>query len=155
MPRGRKPKPTALKKSEGNPGKRELNKNEPRFKPVLPNAPKHLTDDALDEWRRVAPDLFAAGVLTIADRAALAAYCQAWADWVKARGEIATGGMISTTSNGYEQQSAWIGIANKALDNLMKFASEFGLTPASRARIHAEPPTTPEEEAEERIFGDA
>jgi P27 family predicted phage terminase small subunit len=153
MPRGRTPKPSALKNAEGNPGKRELNKAEPKLKPMLVDPPKHLTAAARDEWQRVAPDLFAAGVLTIADRAALAAYCQAWADWVKARGEIDVNGMMMTTPNGYQQQSPWVSIANKALDKMMRFASEFGLTPASRARIHAEPPKTPEEEAEEKIFG--
>lgn len=153
MPRGRKPKPTALKKAEGNPGKRALNATEPQFPSALPDPPAHLVGEALAEWNRVAPDLFAAGVLTIADRAALAAYCQAWDDWVKARGEIATDGMVVTTPSGYQQQSPWVAIANRTLDKLMKFASEFGLTPASRARIHAEPPKTAEEEAEERIFG--
>ena len=32
MAQGRKPKPTAVKELEGNPGKRELNKNEPKPK---------------------------------------------------------------------------------------------------------------------------
>lgn len=29
--RGRKPKPTAVKERQGNPGKRKLNKDEPQF----------------------------------------------------------------------------------------------------------------------------
>ena len=36
--RGRPPKPTAIKELEGNPGKRLLNKNEPKPKKVAPNA---------------------------------------------------------------------------------------------------------------------
>lgn len=36
--RGRKPKPTALKVLEGNPGKRPLNKNEPNLKRKRPDA---------------------------------------------------------------------------------------------------------------------
>jgi P27 family predicted phage terminase small subunit len=153
MPRGRKPKPTALKKAEGNPGKRALNADEPQLAPALPDPPAHLTGEALIEWNRVAPDLFKAGVLTIADRAALAVYCQAWADWVEACGEMAVGNKVITTEKGYQVQSPWVGIANRAMDKMLKFASEFGLTPASRTRIHAEPPKTPEEEAEERVFG--
>jgi P27 family predicted phage terminase small subunit len=152
MPRGRTPKPTALKKAEGNPGKRALNASEPRLPPVLVDPPMHLAGEALAEWTRIAPDLFAAGVLTVADRAALAAYCQAWADWVRARGHLVDQ-MVVTTPSGYEMASPWVSIANKALDKMMKFASEFGLTPASRARIHAEPQKSPDEEAEERLFG--
>lgn len=153
MARGRKPKPTALKIAEGNPGKRALNNSEPKLKAVLIDPPAHLAGLALEEWNRVAPDLVAVGVLTVADRAALAAYCQAWADWIEARENITLFGMVVTSEKGWQQQSAWVGIANKALDKMMKFATEFGLTPASRSRIHAEPPKTPDEEAEERIFG--
>jgi len=31
MPAGRPPKPTAIKELEGNPGKRKLNRDEPKF----------------------------------------------------------------------------------------------------------------------------
>ena len=152
MPRGRPPKPTAVKKAEGNPGKRPLNTSEPRLPPALPDPPATLTGEALVEWNRVAPELFTAGVLTASDRGALAGYCQAWADWVKARGYLADK-MIMTTPNGFEIPSPWVAIANKALDKMLKIASEFGLTPSARARIHVEPLKTPEEEAEARIFG--
>jgi P27 family predicted phage terminase small subunit len=113
-----------------------------------------LTAEALEEWNRVAPALFTAGVLTIADRAALAAYCQAWADWIEARAEMnRPGGKVTVTPKGYEMQSPWVGLANRALAKMKEFASEFGLTPASRARIHAEPPKSPEDDLENKIFG--
>lgn len=44
--RGRKPKPTALKVLEGNPGHRPLNKKEPLPKGRLPRCPDWLEDDA-------------------------------------------------------------------------------------------------------------
>lgn len=37
--RGRPPKPTAIKELEGNPGKRPLNKNEPKPKQTAPKCP--------------------------------------------------------------------------------------------------------------------
>ena len=43
---GRKPKPTAIKELEGNPGKRKLNKHEPKPIKRAPPCPKWLTDDA-------------------------------------------------------------------------------------------------------------
>lgn len=38
---------------------------------ALPRCPAHLTDVARNEWRRLATPLFEAGILTLADRAAL------------------------------------------------------------------------------------
>ena len=139
--KGRKPKPTALKVLAGNPGKRPLNDAEPNFMGErIGNAPKHLSAEAKAEWKRVAPVLKAAGVLTPADRGALAAYCQAWARWVEAERKIETEGMVTTTPSGYEMQSPWVGIANKALELMRAFAAEFGMTPSSRTRVRAEKP---------------
>ena len=55
---GRKPKPTALKRLEGNPGKRPLNALEP-VPPTVPlQCPRHLLPEAKKEWRvLVGPDL--------------------------------------------------------------------------------------------------
>lgn len=50
---GRKPKPTALKELEGNPGKRKLNKKEPMPGKGMPDCPKWLLPDAQEEWKRL------------------------------------------------------------------------------------------------------
>lgn len=57
--RGRKPKPTAVKLLEGNPGKRGLNAGEPK-----------------PEWKRMAKQMELLGILTEIDMAAFAEYCQ-------------------------------------------------------------------------------
>ena len=44
--RGRKPKPTAVKVLEGNPGKRSLNTNEPKPVKKAPRCPAWLEDEA-------------------------------------------------------------------------------------------------------------
>ena len=46
MAQGRKPKPTALKIVEGNPGRRKLPEFEPKFDPAQPTPPPFLNDDA-------------------------------------------------------------------------------------------------------------
>ena len=51
--RGRKPKPTAMKELEGNPGRRQLNENEPRPERRAPRCPSWLEDEAKKEWRRM------------------------------------------------------------------------------------------------------
>lgn len=63
----------------GNPGKRPLNANEPRPEPAIPEAPVELSPAARAEWDRLAAELAALGMLTNLDRAALAAYCGAYA----------------------------------------------------------------------------
>lgn len=135
--RGPKPKPTALKAAEGNPGHRQLNNAEPAYDAVLPDPPEHLTKRAVEEWHRVAPQLYKARILTAADLVALSAYCQAYADWVRARDEIELQGFVITTEKGNIIQSPWVGIANRAMDRFMKVAAEFGMTPSSRTRVSA------------------
>jgi P27 family predicted phage terminase small subunit len=146
---GRKPKPTHLKVVTGNPGKRALPKAEAQVAPALPSPPEHLSADARAEWSRVAEELFRAGLLTGVDRAALAAYCAAYARWVGAERAIAemarrdslTGGLMIKTTNGNAIQNPLVGIANKAAADLVRFAAEFGMTPSARSRIHADPPS--------------
>ena len=155
MPRGRPPKSAAQKKLEGNPGKRKT-KAEPQLTPALPAPPANLTEAAIVEWNRVGPELFAAKILTNADRGALAVYCQSWADWVEARDYIDGKKKVIKSPNGYEMQSPWVAIANKASEKLLKVAAEFGLTPASRVRLATDPPDPDDDQAkkEKKIFGD-
>ena len=82
--RGRKPTPTAIKELEGNPGKRPLNKNEPKPTKKAPPCPKWLEPEAKKEWRRLAKKMEQLGVLTEVDMAAFAGYCQAYARWREA-----------------------------------------------------------------------
>lgn len=135
--RGRKPKPTHLKLLEGNPGKRPLPKNEPKPRPVTPPCPKWLDTEAKREWRRVSKELERLGLLTIVDRAALAGYCQAYARWKQAEEILDVEGLTFTTPNGYVQQRPEVAIAQKSLQLMRAFGTEFGLTPSSRGRISA------------------
>ena len=134
--RGRKPKPTKLKLVTGNPGKRPLNEKEPIPKPGIPECPGHIDEEARAEWGRILPELSGMGVLARTDRAALAAYCQAWSRWVKAEGEIQKHDLVvKAPGSGYPIQNPYLRIANTAMDFMRKFLVEFGLTPASRSRI--------------------
>ncbi len=138
---GRRPLPTAVKQMRGNPGKRPLNAAEPKPDATMPHAPAHLTREARAEWRRVAKRLHNAGVLTYIDRGVLAVYCQAYGRWVEAEGEIDKRGSLMETPSGYMQQSPWVGIANKAMEQMLRAGRELGLTPASRSSIKTDKPT--------------
>jgi P27 family predicted phage terminase small subunit len=140
----------------GNPGKRPLNNNEPRPDVEIPECPPELGTVARREWDRLAGDLVALRMLTNLDRAALAAYCGAYALWAEATEAIQKYGTMVKSPSGYPMQSPYVSIANRQAEIMMRIASEFGFTPASRSRIstpsQTEPtlfdvPNTPEEKA--------
>lgn len=133
--RGRRPKPTMVKLMEGNPGRRPLNPAEPKPAPQVPEAPVELSPAGRAEWDRLAGELAALGMMTNLDRAALAAYCEAYALWSEAITAIRQYGTMVKSPSGYPMQSPYVAIANKQAELMMRIASEFGFTPASRSRI--------------------
>ena len=132
---GRKPKPTAIKELEGNPGKRPLNKNEPRPKKKAPRCPTWLEPEAKKEWKRLAKQMELLGILTEMDMTAFAGYCQSYARWKEAEEFISKHGTIVKTPSGYWQQVPQVSIAQTNLKLMLRFSEEFGLTPSSRSRI--------------------
>ncbi len=135
--RGRKPKPTAIKELEGNPGKRPLNDAEPKPVRKAPPCPKWLEPEAKKEWRRLSKQLEQIGVLTEVDQAAFASYCQAYARWKEAEEFMTQHGTIVKTKSGYWQTVPQVSIAQTYLKIMNKIAEQFGLTPAARSRITA------------------
>ena len=140
MPAGRKPKPSALKLIEGNPGKRPLPENEPKPEPIAPKCPTWLHKDAKKEWKRIAPQLERLGLLTQVDMAALAGYCESWAQYKRAIEFIHKHGEVYPIKDDegrvkYLQQVPQVSIANKALQQVRAFCAEFGLTPSARGRM--------------------
>ena len=135
MTRGRKPKPTALKIAEGNPGKRRINGQEPKPPGSLPDCPPHLSAVAREEWNRIAASLNRIGLLTQVDRTTMAGYCQCYGRWVEAELKLAETPAILRMPSGYIQQSPWLTIAHKQLELMAKYMAELGLTPASRSRL--------------------
>lgn len=155
MTRGRKPLPTNLKVVSGTDRKDRTNAAEPKPSLAIPSPPPFLSDDAKVEWGRVCDELYRLGVLSNLDRAALAAYCQAYGRWADAeralakmaeRDQVTKGLMIKTTS-GNAIQNPLVGSANKAMADMMRYAAEFGMTPSARSRISAEERDDPKDKA--------
>jgi len=139
MPRGRKPKPTNLKLLEGTFRPDRANKNEPKPDPGIPDPPECLSPVALEKWKRITPELESLGLLTQIDGDALARYCQHYAIWVEAVGNVQEIGLVVKSKKGNPIQNPYLGIANRANDILAKLESEFGMTPSSRTRIGVGP----------------
>lgn len=150
-PRGPKPRPTHLKVVEGNPGKRKLNTKEVQPRAIIPTPPAQLVGEAAEEWDRMAQTLFNLGILTEVDRAALAAYCEAygrWADALDAQAAIRkrdpenpSAGFVITTSTGNMIQHPLVGIVRRAGADMVRYAAEFGMTPSARVRLGSPDPS--------------
>ena len=96
----------------------------------------HLDDEAQTEWNRITPELSTLGLITRIDRAALAAYCQAWSRWVKAEEMLkSTGPVIKSKATGAIYQNPYLAVANRAMKQMRDFLTEFGMTPSSRNRV--------------------
>lgn len=169
--RGPTPKPTVIQMLKGDPGKRAKKRfeNEPKPPGVKTTkkrnsvpCPKYLDKAAKKEWRRITKILIemeAEGqkLLTEVDTAALAAYCQAYSDYQNAIREIEENGAVMTfyseKGGEYQQQSPWVTIKNKAMEQMHKFAKEFGFTPASRSRVTLQEVKTDKKDKAKDVIG--
>ena len=133
--RGPAPKPTALKIIEGNPGRRPLNRAEPKPSPIAPDCPAWLDKVGKAEWRRIAPELERLGLLTGVDLVAMAGYCQSYSRWRACLTVLAKEGLTVETSSGYLMPRPEVAIGNRALVDMRAFCVQFGLTPSARSRM--------------------
>ncbi len=133
-------KPTSLRILEGNASKRPLPSAEPQPREGTPTRPEWVSPEAKREWGRIVPELRRLGLLTMVDRAALVGYCQEWARYVQAEKILTKEGLTFSTESGYVTQRPEVAIAAKSLQLVKAFCTEFGLTPAARARLSAPGP---------------
>jgi P27 family predicted phage terminase small subunit len=133
---GRRPKPTKLKLLQGTQRSDRVNRQEPDPKSEIPSCPKHIQGESRREWKRITKELGALGLLTKVDRAAIAAYCDAYGRWTEALGKLHEKGLLVKAPSGYPILNPYLSIINSALDQMRKFLTEFGMTPSSRTRIN-------------------
>jgi len=142
-----RPVPTTLRVLRGNPGSKPLLKNEmhPRLPDLVPDPPRQLTGLAAEEWRRIVPELYHIKVLTVVDIKPLAAYCQAYKTWCEAvelmneLGGTFMKGYVLESKSGTVVKNPLHGVARDAAREMVRYAIEFGFTPAARTRIAAGP----------------
>ena len=146
--RGPLPEAGALKLLKGNPGRRKRPTTEPVVvAPGIPDPPECLSPLALEEWQRVTPELLAAGLMTPLDRAGLAVYSALWGHLVEAERDVKANGLTLTTTTAAGKRrtvpNPSAAVLSRVAALLRSFLVEFGMTPASRARLRVESqPTT-------------
>lgn len=138
---GRPRTPTKLKVVRNTQRKDRANPSEPQPKPaqLTQRAPTWLSKAARPWWHRVRPLLLGMKVLTKADPVALGLLCDALAEYVAAREQVAREGATfeSETKAGGLMIRAHpaVGIEADAWRRAKLMLTEFGLTPASRAKV--------------------
>lgn len=143
--RGRKPKPTALKALEGNPGKRPLSNAEPKPSPTMPPRPKGLSAGARSAWDRLAPEMHRIGILSALDADQLEAYARLYAHVAECWKQAKRDGPVVMLS-GKPVTNPYITTALQAETHLHKIRSEMGLSPVSRSRIKLDAPDEEQDE---------
>lgn len=130
--------------ANGNPGKRP-NRGRGALTAARPKPPNDLKGEARAEWDRLVPELEEAGLLARVDRAALSEMCRAWGDIQQLRAMIAEDGPILKapiqTAKGekigtkFTRHPASLSLA-EAFKRWAYLAAQYGLTAASRMRMH-------------------
>lgn len=133
--KGPKPKPTHLKLLAGNPGKRPINKTEPKPVGDLFDCPEWMTEDQSLAWSYAISES-PKGLLKRLDRSALTVWVVS--EDMHRQATIAVGkfGMLTKSSQkGEAIQNPYLPIINRQAAIMMKAAAELGFTPSSRSRI--------------------
>ena len=147
MKRGRKPKPSAVRVLEGNPGHRPINASEPvcTGKAVRP---KWLVGEGKKFWDNYAGEAEAMGILTAVDGPLFAAMAEHWGEYVRAcRATKRTG---FKAHNKHDQISPLLTWKKQALATYLVLATEFGFTPSARCRLSL--PVRSEEDDKDKEF---
>jgi P27 family predicted phage terminase small subunit len=116
---------------------------QPEIAADVPEPPPFIVGYAADEWWSTGTQLHRLGLLTNVDIPAFAAYCHAYGQWRMASEALARmqandpilNGMLVKTKYGDAAMNPLVSIARKHAGDVIRYASEFGLTPVARARL--------------------
>lgn len=141
--RGPKPEPTVLKIAKGNPGKRAINKREPKPPSDGIEPPEYLAGKSLEKWHEVVPQLKMMGVMTDADVEVIARYCTMHEQWLKYLDQVRRGldVLVIRDESGkvkYMQSTPAATMLMKLATSMLRIEQEFGLTPSARTGIVAQ-----------------
>lgn len=151
--RGPAPKPTAVRRVEGNRSHRALPVNEPQYAVGIPDRPAAMSAGARRIWDQLVIEMAPTGVLRTVDALALAQLCEDQstlnelrAGLRKMTAEIARqaksgnkklpGGALLALSRSIEGRRTLATIRELSSQIIVQ-RREFGLTPASNGRVQA------------------
>jgi len=139
---GRRPKPVALKKLAGNPGKRSLNTEAPDFGLVTNiNCPEWMGDYGRSMWEHITPLLCRQHVLQATDIHVLEAFCNAYDQFRVAQKQVKKYGPIFSIKGRLVKNPA-VTAVKEATATMAAYGGMLGLDPASRQRLVGKKPDT-------------
>ena len=135
--RGPAPEPTVNKLARGVRTDR-INPNEPTPPPRIgpPGPPEGMEPKALGHWNRLAPDMYACGLLTALDGGALARYCELLLVAATALDLVRAGLLQKGRAGELVTNPAWR-IYRDVCTELRLLERELGLTPSARSTMSA------------------
>ena len=138
--RGPAPKPDQIKRLEGNAGHRTLKGTADAPEVEIPDTPTVVREDplALELWLEQTRELKRLRLIARINMPVLMAMCMHYARWRRAEVKVKEQGEVIETENGYAVQNPWLTVSNKAHEQFLKAAQEFGMTPASYSRVVAQ-----------------
>jgi P27 family predicted phage terminase small subunit len=139
MTKGRKSQPNALKQLKGTQPVR-MNKDEPESEAIskLPRAPRWFTDTAKSIYYSTGKHLAGSRVLSQADLEMFISFCNEYAKYLDTEKEMQSVPLRANLSKDSERAYRRVERQNRAAwERSMKLASEFGITPAARAKAQA------------------
>lgn len=151
--RGPAPKPTKVKELQGNPGKRQTNKREPKPKRGA-MLPSELNATAAKFIKRMRPVLDDTGILTDADIPALEMMANHYALAWRAAQVVDEQGLIVIDAFGSTHKHPMLQVMKDNSALLRAYMGEFGMTPSSRTRLQV-PEKQEVDELEQLLFGSA
>lgn len=155
--------PTQQKRTKGTDQRCRTNEREPTPPPGLPPIPAHLSARARTAWSHVGAILQTMGVLTQSDPIALESLCEAYADLLAARAALARPIVLRSIQDGVKHETEIAAAGETTYVTIGKsgpmirtrpevaqiadadrrvamWAAKFGLSPADRSRVSANPP---------------
>lgn len=135
MARGRRSTPAQSKVIRGN-FRADRHNHGPKVETKTPKCPVWLPKQAKRYWKEIAPQLEQVGLIGIVDQAAFVLHCDSMGKFREVTERLQElDSLVDTTPQGYEVQSALFTVRNKLWDQVLRSASEFGLTPAARSKV--------------------
>ena len=131
MTRGRKPKPTAVKQLQGNPGKRRVNGREPKPKTPVKRPWGLGQGQQRKFWDEHAGELERLKILTGVDTAAFRLMAEHYAFAVQAARELREGGSLTVEGREGPKKHPLLQALRDNSQMFKSYAVEFGMTPSA------------------------
>jgi len=144
MGKGRKKTPTKLKKMQGTEKACRVIENEMQVDLVnnLPDPPNWLSKIGKEQWIKVTSQLYNLEMLHNVDLILIESYCNEISLYKECEIELRNSNRIDDFKSSQgdilrRQANPLVKMKNDALNNALKLAAQFGLTPVARASISA------------------